>query len=420
MFKEIKSRAENINLYTLTIFTKGLYCTLMFIANALITRFLGTELKGEYTWLITTANIISIFAGLGIYQSISFCSRKNDTNIVQTYSNIFCLQAFVYGAIILSLYLAIGDSRFILILVLALADLTSQQFSMLILITNPKIRNFILIVGAILNLLLNFIALYYTTASVLTAIGIMVIIKIIYIILFIKKLNVNPHIFQINVESIFSKIKFGFVPMLSFLLITLNYKVDILMLKGFSVIEPSELSFYATGVSVAEVAWLIPDVFKEVLFSKTAKDNAYEDVIASLRVSNFVLFIFIVAMTIGGKAFLKILYGSAFLQAYPVTLLILCGIPAMSWFKIINTLFVAQGKSKIGFIILLCSMVLNIVINLWMIPRMGIAGAAIASVSSYCLCGFIFLISFARQVNVSLRQLIIPKKNDFITILRRK
>jgi O-antigen/teichoic acid export membrane protein len=213
-------------------------------------------------------------------------------------------------------------------------------------------------------------------------------------------------------------VRFGYLPMLSFLLITLNYKVDVLMLEGASSITNVQLSYYTTGVSIAELAWFIPDVFKEVLFNKTAKKNNYKEISSILRVSNAVLIVIILAVIVLGRFMIRLFYGQVFAPAYEVTILLFLGIPAMSWFKIIYTLFNAQGRRKTSFSVLLASTLINILVNYFAIPHFGIYGAALASVLSYSVCGIVFIFLYGKISGEKVWSLFILRKGDIKTLLR--
>ncbi|SHJ51629.1 lipid II flippase MurJ [Hespellia stercorisuis] len=407
------------NDYFNTLYTKMFYCIITFIATAILTRYLGTQYKGEYTWVTSVSSIIAIVAGLGIYQSIAFYRRKGEENINEQYVNMFILQALVYCVIAVVLIILFPEKTVILIAVMTIVDTISQQMNMLLLIDNIKERNRILLQGAVINFILSAVLLICAPASVVGGAAVLISTKLFYTVFYTRQMHVKINPFSVSLKKIFEKIKFGILPMFSFLLVTLNYRVDVLMLKQASNIDAVQLSYYAAGVSIAEIAWLIPDIFKEVLFSKTAKDNNYDQVSAALRISNLILVIVIAGLIVLGKPAIYILYGKSFVQSYSVTVLLFCGIPAMAWFKIINTLFVAQGKKSIGFVVLFISTTINIIANALMIPQMGISGAAIASIISYSICGLVFLIIYSKVARVSFFRLFIPTVADVKTILNR-
>lgn len=407
--------------YINTLINKVAYAVVTFVANALVTRALGVELKGEYTWILTVASIIAIVGGLGVYQSIPFFNREEGDayDIAQKYVNIFVLMSLIYiaaGGFVF--FLSNENSKVACISLLAVVDMLSQQLNMLMLINNIFVRNKIFIAGSYINLILSGICYFVFQNDLYIAVAIVVVIKLFYIVAYLVSIERVPRPFQVEAKHFFKVVRFGYLPMLSFLLITLNYKVDVLMLEGASSITNVQLSYYTTGVSIAELAWFIPDVFKEVLFNKTAKKNNYKEISSILRVSNAVLIVIILAVIVLGRFMIRLFYGQAFAPAYGVTILLFLGIPAMSWFKIIYTLFNAQGRRKTSFSVLLASTLINILVNYFAIPHFGIYGAALASVLSYSVCGIVFIFLYGKISGEKVWSLFILRKGDIKTLLR--
>ncbi len=105
------------------------------------------------------------------------------------------------------------------------------------------------------------------------------------------------------------------------LLISINYKVDVILLK-FLNINLIEIGLYTVGVSLAEYGWLIPDIFKDVMINKTAKKDDIDNMTFSLRISSTMMILVFAFIIVGGKHMLMILFGSAFIGAYSVTVII--------------------------------------------------------------------------------------------------
>ena len=92
---------------------------------------------------------------------------------------------------------------------------------------------------------------------------------------------------------------------------------------------------------------MIPDAFREVLFSRTAKDDAIEEVTMSMKVNFYLTLLMILGILVLGRPVIRILAGAEYLPAYPVTVMLIAGIIPMSYFKIIGTLLLAQGKKGV-------------------------------------------------------------------------
>ena len=233
---------------------------------------------------------------------------------------------------------------------------------MLMLVIDIKKRNLIQICGNIVWILSVVLIFFFQDEILQYALISFCISKVILLISYLWSIGKIPKPMKVKCNVILKKVKFGYLPMFSLLLMTLNYKVDILMLKAEKSISMSDIGIYSVGVSVAELLWFIPDVFREVLFNKTA-NNDERDVISVIRVSNCIMVLIIFAEILFGKIFILIFYGEAYVNAYRVLLILLLGVPMMAWFKIIYTVFNAQGKRKLSFFLLTLSAILNIVLN---------------------------------------------------------
>jgi O-antigen/teichoic acid export membrane protein len=214
----------------------------------------------------------------------------------------------------------------------------------------------------------------------------------------------------------FKTIKFGILPMLNFLMITLNYTIDTVILKLF--VDYRHIGYYSVGIGLVGSAWVIPDAFKEVLFGKTAKSDSIEDILLSIKITFYFSLAMILLVILLGKYVIVFLYGKEFLPAYIVTNVIFVGTLSMIFYKLIYTLFIAQGKSKVSFIILLISVLLNVVLNFSLDRLLGIIGAALASVGSYSLCGFLFLYVFILDHKISLKNVFLFNDSEKIRIKR--
>jgi O-antigen/teichoic acid export membrane protein len=206
--------------------------------------------------------------------------------------------------------------------------------------------------------------------------------------------------------------KFGFVPMISTLLMTANYKLDILMLDAFPNVTTANVGVYSLGVSLAEKIWMIPDALKDILLSKLAKGKKVQEVSKVIRLSLPIMIFFVLCIVILGQPFISFVYGAEYSDAYQITLLIITGTIFMVFYKMINSYYIVEGHRFLSFVMLLITAVINIVLNAILIPLLGMSGAAIASLISYISCGLMFTITFSRMTKETFGNIFIIKKSD--------
>ena len=174
---------------------------------------------------------------------------------------------------------------------------------------------------------------------------------------------------------------------------------------------------YSVGAGIAECIWLIPDAFKEVLFSRTSRGNPISEINLTIKINMFVSIVLIIIMFIFGKEVLLIYSGREYLGALSVTRIILLSVPAMSLFKVTNPLYLANGKQKLYCYILLVSVIANIIMNLIAIPLFGINGAALASVVAFSVCGIAFYGFYVKEYGIKWYEPLILKPKDLKIVI---
>lgn len=225
---------------------------------------------------------------------------------------------------------------------------------------------------------------------------------VITVVMALMRMKRMPNPMKADLRFAAKIVPFGFVSMITTLMLTLNYRVDTLMMGYMYHIPDTEIGFYSLGVSLSEYGWLIPDAFREVLFSRTAKDDAIEEVTMSMKVNFYLTLLMILGILVLGRPVIRILAGAEYLPAYPVTVMLIAGIIPMSYFKIIGTLLLAQGKKGVYLGMLSASVTVNILCNTITIPLWGKMGAAVASVVSYAVAGFVFLGYYLKTYQIPL------------------
>ena len=386
------------------------------ITSALINRYLGPEGKGQYAYIINIVNLVVIAGNFGFYQSYPKSKRSNMPNIKEKYVDVFFTQFILYlfAGIILSLFMQ-GNSLYIAALFLVPIQVLTAQFGMVALVEFINFRQKLQFATTFLNLLLTCLIYIFAPKHVLFIMGMLFIKDVFFIIMYLVKIKYVPHPFRVEKQFLIMLFKFGFVAVISAFLLTLNYKADVIMLKMF--VDDAQIGLYSVGVALAEYVWLIPDAFKEVLFARTAKDDAIDEIMASIRINLFISAVIIVGLVLLGKPFISFMYGIDFIDSYPVTCIIMCGVPAMVLYKMTTSLYVANGKQMFYLATLAISAVSNIVLNLVFIPMMGKLGAAVASAISYNLCGLIFFGKFLFDYKIKWYNTFLLRKSDIKLIV---
>ena len=401
------------NDFTLSIIKKTSNIVFGFLTLILLNRYLGVTLKGEYTYIINYTVIISVILEVGISNVYGIFKRKKIENCFEIFISLTIIQFIIYLVLAL-IIMAIGKFQNYMvnwICIISLTTILTSQLRYINLVEHYKYSSISVIIMAVVNFISMFIVYIICKQSLTYAFIVLIIKDLVITALLIKKINIKKLFKKEYIKFYGEIIKNGILPMLSSLLIMLNYKTDIIMLNYMNV-SYYEIGLYSTGLALAEYIWLIPEIFKDVIQKRSAIRNDIESINFSTRISTTIIIIIFIGILLFGKPAIGILFGRDYIDAFEVTIILFIGVYSMIYYKIIGTLFIADSKSKQYFLILLAGSIINIIVNLGLIPKLRIIGAATASVISYSLIGILFLMLYKKYYNVKIKDVLFIKKHD--------
>ncbi len=404
---------ENKKIYFWAVLSKIVIVLITILSTALINRNLGVNLKGEYAYVINIVNILEVVFSLGV--GITYATFKRKSNVDK---NIFVSLTIYISAIVLLIALGfmLINSNVSLILLLTSFTIIKNNYLTIAAIEDVKKRDKKNILFKTIYLLfVTLIYFYYKEKLLLVYVAYLIDCIITGTVIFkaynFKLLSIKD-IINNNFKSI---VTFGLLSMQMQLLISFNYNLDIIVLKKMS--NSYYVGLYSVAVFLSNMLWIIPDAFKDVLFHKTSKNDSINEIVFLTKINLIIAFIGIVGFSIFGKLFINVLYGVEFTESYYPTLVLFVGGLSMIIYKMIHPLYVSKGKQKIVMVILLVAVILNLFLNILLIPKYNIYGAAVSSVFSYTLCSFIFIYIFRKDYKITVKELLFLNKKD-IEIIR--
>ena len=404
MFHQIKKILNND--YTLSVATKVTTALVGVVSSVFSTRYLGVQFKGDYAYVVNIANLLVLILNMGIYQSYSYNYKTIGKSILKKYTDICFLQFFILLIIAVILLISVKDVLTCLIVILVPFNILMTQYQNIVLIERIRLRMFLVAFNSILLAFCYFILWAFASPSIVYVVLLTVAVDVVTVTVYSVGLKVLPRVWEVDPAFLVKVLKFGWIPMLSALFIRINYSVDIIFLKHIGIAE--ELSFYALAASIISHVWFIPDAFKDVLFSKSARKFDKENLLFSSQICSFFIFVCFLVFLVFGKFLIRVIFGADFVSSYGVTLLLFFGAFSMSIFKLLGIVLISQGRRIVLFISLAVSAIVNIVLNIVLIPRIGMYGAGLASVCSYSICALILLLWFCKLYSVRPLQLMVP------------
>ncbi len=166
------------------------------------------------------------------------------------------------------------------------------------------------------------------------------------------------------------------------------YNVDVLLLQPM--IGSHETGLYKAALVIAEFLWLIPTAV-QIIFIQSSSEmwsrNASEEITSLASTATRYTLVFTTLLLLGIAAlagpFMQLYFGPEFGDAVLPLLLLL---PGVLGFAVARPIYaIGQGKGELRVLILATgtAAVINLVLNLLLIPQYGMAGAAVATSIGY-------------------------------------
>ena len=219
---------------------------------------------------------------------------------------------------------------------------------------------------------------------------------------------------RFNFRLIKDVLIYGWKGHLGEILFNLINRLDSYLVKFF--LGATFLGFYSVAL-IAENLWLIPMAIGMALFPKVSSSllkDKNKDTAAVCRHSVFLTFLGAFVLFIIAKFLIKFFFGQPFLPAVQPLWILLPGIASLSVTKTLKQYLSGTGRPQIATYSAMMTIVVCIFLNLVLIPRMGISGAALATTCSYFVYAGIILMAFLRLSGNRLTDTIIIKKQDFL------
>lgn len=196
----------------------------------------------------------------------------------------------------------------------------------------------------------------------------------------------------------------------------LNYRADIFLVGLF--LGPYEVGLYVTAAMLGEKLWEIPHAIRTVLLYQVAANGKSNSLNAMLQISRLIvvfLGVICIALALFAYPLVEFLFGYRFLPSAKALIFLMPGVWALGIGKIYTSYLTGIGMPEIGTFSAVISLVATIVLDILLIPRIGIVGAAAASSVSYILASVVILSIFKRETKVSLSEMTLLRLDDLST-----
>lgn len=401
-----------------------------FATSIILARVLGPEGKGIYTLIILIPAVLGMLGTLGIEIANVYFSANRRYKLSDIISNSL-ISSIGLGLIIILLFWGLSTTNVfqgflaannIPLLYLWLAVFTvpivllSGFFNRILLGREEIIKfNSVGIFQSVLQLGLIVILLIVLAQGVFGAVLSYIITAIcvaLLAILFVKRFGkIN---FSINFGLLKESLRYGGKGYIGNVTQFLNYRLDIFLVAYF--LDVAAVGFYVLAVGIVERLWMIPGSIGTVLFPRVSaiKDAQANQLTPKVsRHTLFIVFVLSIILLVLARPLIQFFFGTAFLPSVEPLMILLPGIVALSFAKVLTSDLAGRGRLEFGMWAAFVSLAVNIPLNLLLIPKWGIAGAAFASTVAYSIAALVVIIAFTKLAKVSWGDILLIKGDDF-------
>jgi len=401
-----------------------------FTTSIILARVLGPTGKGIYALIALIPAVMLKLGSLGIEAANVYFTGSKKYEIKDIISNSL-LSSILLGLILIFLFF--GSSRLDIFQRFLNSNQINPFYLWLVVLTVP----FSLFSGFLRNILLgkekivtfNKINIFKTIFQLTAIIVFLLILRqgvfgaVISNVLTIAALTLFVTLstrkitkirFSYRLDLLKDSTKYGLKAYFGNLAQFLNYRLDMFLVAIF--LGPAAVGYYSISVGIAEKLWMLPGSIATVLFPRI---SSLKDVQANnltprvARHTFFIIFVVSLIFALLAKPLIKFFFGSAFLSSVMPLLILLPGIVALGGAKTLTADLAGRGKPQFGAYSSFVSLAVNIPLNLWLIPRWGISGAAFASSVAYILATLIVVIAFAKISHKPYTEILLIKRQDF-------
>lgn len=359
-------------------FGRGSFIIFTLLFSLVCTQLYGAEVFGMYTYVFTFVSVIMIIAKAGLDYGLMYSIPKNKYKHV----SFSFVTNFLISAILIVIVWNLVDDVYIQFMLPLIWFISAENIFFGIYRSDGKIKEYYFINGFISMILrvVLIIAFYYLSGKNEYSIAVGVYIS--FIFSNVMYLIQNRKKFE---KIIFDKayLMYSLPLILATMMSTLINKVDILMLGNMT--SNTEVGIYQITIQVSNVVSVLLVVFNTVFAPQIAK-LFHQEKISELKklyinATRFLAAFSLITTSIllVGSEFILSIFGSEFVDGQKSLIIRSIGqfvnvAVGGVWFMLSMT-----GKPKFQMYANIIAFVINIVINLILIPLYGINGAAFAS-----------------------------------------
>ncbi len=383
------------------IFTLGI----SFFIGIYIARYLGPSNYGLLSYVISFVGLFSFLTSFGIdgivnREIIKDHNKKDDLIGTAFYLKLIGSAIAIFMVFVISLFTTKDIFILGLIWIFSLSfipqafNVIETYFQSQVLSKNSvKAQIISLLLASILKIIcivLNKGIFWLTLIYVIEGIIYSFILLVLY-----KKFGKHIKEWKFQKSIAISLLKDSWPLMLSAVAVGIYMKIDQVMIKNM--LGNEQTGIYAVAVKLSEVWYFLPGIICSSLFPALVNSLKTNEEFFNQRIKKLYFLMFwssfgiALTTTILAYPIIKILFGDQYLGSVIVLKIYVWAGIGVSLGIVVNQYLLANNLTKISFYNTILGAIINVILNLFLIPKLGIIGAATSTFISYTLATFAVL-----------------------------
>lgn len=414
--------------------TKIIFGILKIAISALIARTLGVAGKGIYVSFMAFISSIVGLGSLGLTESTTYFIANKRIKSTNYFS------VLITNSIILSC----GMIAIILIIKQPVQNYIFKDFPVeyynftflfiFFMVTNNLFASFLkglqdfyyfnllTIIISLLNLLFIASAFFFFQNNVTVLILTSLLISVINFLIACFYLIKNSNIKIIFNKKLFSQMfSYGIMSHVGNITNNLENQFDIFIMLFF--MNPEAVGIfsiaYATGGLIGYISNSLNNVLFPIISSLDKNEKAVNFQNKTIRHNLLFNILGGLFLIIIGYPFIKTIFGVEFIFAYTIMLIILPGIIFDSVYRTIFSWYKGIGEPKIVSYFSAAGLIINIILNIILIPIWGLYGAGLAVLISYIIKSTILILFYRKNYNLLLSDFLLIRKVEIVNLKTR-
>jgi O-antigen/teichoic acid export membrane protein len=233
--------------------------------------------------------------------------------------------------------------------------------------------------------------------------------------------RVHPFRMSLDMPLLRKELRYGVRNYAASLMWLALLQSDIILCNAF--LGNAKTGIYSVAVSIATSTTVLPGAVAPLLFQRVSAEDSRERRIANtnhvLRIMTLVMVVAVIALGVAASWLVTLLYGGQYEDATQAIQMLCPGIFFASMANLVLSFLSGEGSPPVVYRAPLLGFLLNLGLNLYMIPTLGINGASITSTIGYFAAFSVLVYRYTRSTDSKASAMFVPSFADVAVAFRR-